>query len=123
MNTLQIFVVGLLVKATDPALLATTKKATSAAASPFVLAIERAQIKVLPDIINGAILLFVLSAANSDLVSLRSSRHEVPLELTRVSSLSQYIGTRTLYGLAAQGQAPRILMRTNRFGTWTTSLL
>lgn len=61
--------VGLIVKATDPALLATTKKATSAAASPFVLAIERAQIKVLPDIINGAILLFVLSAANSDLVS------------------------------------------------------
>ncbi|POY70900.1 hypothetical protein BMF94_6078 [Rhodotorula taiwanensis] len=98
----SIFVVGLLVKATDPALLATTKKATSAAASPFVLAIERAQIKVLPDIINGAILLFVLSAANSDL----------------------YIGTRTLYGLAAQGQAPRILMRTNRFGTpyWCTAV-
>lgn len=64
--------VGLIVKATDPALLATTKKATSAAASPFVLAIERAQIKVLPDIINAAILLFVLSAANSDLVSDKS---------------------------------------------------
>ncbi|GAA5873504.1 hypothetical protein JCM3774_002435 [Rhodotorula dairenensis] len=90
----SIFVVGLIVKATDPALLATTKKATSAAASPFVLAIERAGIKVLPDIINGAILLFVLSAANSDL----------------------YIGTRTLYGLAAQGQAPGVLMRTNRWG-------
>ncbi|TKA56660.1 hypothetical protein B0A53_01855 [Rhodotorula sp. CCFEE 5036] len=90
----SIFVVGLIVKATDPALLATTKKATSAAASPFVLAIERAQIKVLPDIINAAILLFVLSAANSDL----------------------YIGTRTLYGLADQGQAPRFLLRVNRMG-------
>ncbi|GAA5824668.1 hypothetical protein JCM3770_005625 [Rhodotorula araucariae] len=91
----SVFVVGLIVKATDPDLIAVTKKGTSAAASPFVLAIERAQIRILPSIINGAILLFVLSAANSDL----------------------YIGTRTLYGLAAQGQAPRIFMRVNRFGT------
>lgn len=91
----SVFVVGLILKATDPGLIAVTKKRTSAAASPFVLAIERAEIRVLPDIINGAILLFVLSAANSDL----------------------YIGTRTLYALAAQGQAPRIFMRVNRFGT------
>jgi len=49
----------------------------------------------LPDIINGAILLFVLSAANSDL----------------------YIGSRTLYALAAEGQAPKFFMRTNRFHT------
>ncbi|GAA6017552.1 hypothetical protein JCM10207_001204 [Rhodosporidiobolus poonsookiae] len=91
----SIFVVGLIVKATDPALIAANKKGTSAAASPFVLAIERAQIKVLPDIINACILLFVLSAANSDL----------------------YIGSRTLYALAAEGHAPRFFMRTNRFGT------
>lgn len=64
----SVFVVGLILKATDPGLIAVTKKRTSAAASPFVLAIERAEIRVLPDIINGAILLFVLSAANSDLV-------------------------------------------------------
>jgi len=32
-------------------------------------------------------------------------------------SPAQYIGTRTLYALAAQGQAPRIFMRVNRFGT------
>jgi amino acid transporter len=63
----SIFVVGLLVKATDPELIASTKASTSAAASPFVLAIQRANISVLPDIINGCILLFVLSAANSDL--------------------------------------------------------
>ncbi|GAA5913819.1 uncharacterized protein JCM6883_004006 [Sporobolomyces salmoneus] len=97
----SIFVVGLLVKATDPELLAATKKSTSAAASPFVLAIQRANIKILPDIINGAILLFVLSAANSDL----------------------YIGSRTLYALAAEGQAPRFFMRTNRWHTPYYSLL
>ncbi|BGP41989.1 amino acid transporter [Rhodotorula kratochvilovae] len=74
----SVFVVGLIVKATDPDLIAVTKK-----------------IRILPGIINGAILLFVLSAANSDL----------------------YIGTRTLYALAAQGQAPRFFMRVNRFGT------
>ncbi|GAA5906463.1 hypothetical protein JCM8208_004668 [Rhodotorula glutinis] len=97
----SVFVVGLILKANDPGLIAVTKKKTSAAASPFVLAIERAEIRVLPDIINAALLLFVLSAANSDL----------------------YIGTRTLYALAAQGQAPRFFMRVNRYGTpyWATA--
>ncbi|GAA6061863.1 hypothetical protein JCM10212_001296 [Sporobolomyces blumeae] len=97
----SIFVVGLIVKANDPELIAATKRSTSAAASPFVLAIQRGGIKVLPDIINGAILLFVLSAANSDL----------------------YIGSRTLYALAAEGQAPRIFMRVNRFKTPYWSLI
>ncbi|GAA5950994.1 hypothetical protein JCM21900_004122 [Sporobolomyces salmonicolor] len=96
----SIFVVGLIIKANDPGLLAANKKSTGAAASPFVLAIERANIKILPDIINAAILLFCMSAANSDL----------------------YIGTRTLYALAAQGQAPRIFMRTNRHGMPYVSL-
>lgn len=51
-------------------------------------------IKVLNHIINAAILLFVMSAANSDL----------------------YIGSRTLYGLAAEGKAPKIFARVNRLG-------
>ncbi|GAA5825401.1 hypothetical protein JCM11251_006968 [Rhodosporidiobolus azoricus] len=91
----SIFIVGLIVRADDPDLAAAVKQTTSAAASPFVLAIQRAEIKALPDILNACILCFVLSAANSDL----------------------YIGTRTLYALAAEGQAPRFFMRTNRFGT------
>jgi len=45
-------------------------------------------------VINAAILIFVLSAANSDL----------------------YIGSRTLYGLAVEGNAPRIFKRVNRLG-------
>ncbi|BGP18227.1 amino acid transporter [Rhodosporidiobolus nylandii] len=70
----SVFVVGLIVKATDPDLLAATKKGTSAAASPFVLAIQRANIKALPDIINACILMFVLSAANSFLAVDSGSR-------------------------------------------------
>ena len=58
------------------------------------LATTLAGIKVLNHIINAAILLFVLSAANSDL----------------------YIGTRTVYGLAVQGQAPKIFAKVNRMG-------
>jgi amino acid transporter len=51
-------------------------------------------IKTLDHIINASILIFVMSAANSDL----------------------YIGSRTLYGLAVEGKAPRIFMRVNRMG-------
>lgn len=60
-----------------------------------------AGIKVLNHIINACILIFVLSAANSDL----------------------YIGTRTLYGLAVQGQAPKIFARVNRMGVPYPSLI
>lgn len=62
--------------------------------SSVSLATTLVGIKVLNHIINAAILLFVLSAANSDL----------------------YIGSRTLYGLAAEGKAPRIFARVNRLG-------
>ncbi|KAK4045964.1 amino acid transporter [Microbotryomycetes sp. JL201] len=89
------FCLGLIVKANDPELLRSLKESTGAAASPFVLAIRRANIRVLPDILNASILLFVLSAANSDL----------------------YIGSRTLYALAAENHVPRIFMRTNSRGT------
>lgn len=65
-----------------------------AAASPFVVATTLVGIKTLNHVINGAILVFVMSAANSDL----------------------YIGSRTLYGLAIEGKAPRVFRRVNRLG-------
>lgn len=55
---------------------------------------------MLNHIINACILIFVLSAANSDL----------------------YIGTRTLYGLAVQGQAPKIFARVTKGGVPYPSL-
>lgn len=67
---------------------------SSASASPFVVAIQIAGIPTLPGFLNGCILLFVFSASNSDL----------------------YIGTRTLYGLAVDGKAPRIFAKTDKRG-------
>lgn len=52
-------------------------------------------------VINAAILIFVLSAANSDL----------------------YTGSRTLYALAIEGKAPRIFRRVNRMGVPWPALL
>lgn len=86
--------VGMVVPSNAPELLSANKKGTSAAASPFVVAIVRAKIRVLPDIINAAILIFCISAANSD----------------------QYIAARTLYGLAIDGKAPRIFRRVDKRG-------
>lgn len=67
---------------------------TTAAASPFVVAIIIAGIPALPAILNSAILIFVFSAANSDL----------------------YIASRTLFGLAHEGKAPAIFRWTDHRG-------
>ncbi|CAG8884716.1 unnamed protein product [Penicillium nalgiovense] len=94
----SVLLVGTLVPYNSPKLLFAlsddNKKKGSAAASPFVVAIELAAIPILPHILNACILLFVFSAANSDL----------------------YIATRTIYGLAREGKAPKIFARTDRRG-------
>ena len=65
-----------------------------ASASPFVIAIEQAGIKVLPSIFNGVILCAVLSVGNSTV----------------------YGASRTLCALAECGQAPKILAYIDRKG-------
>ena len=97
---LSVLLLGMIVPYNSPELLTATSKSSSAAASPFVVAIKLAGIKVLPGFINGCILLFVFSASNSDL----------------------YIASRTIYGLASTGKAPRILARTNSRGVPVYSL-
>ncbi|KAI0797635.1 dicarbixylic amino acid permease [Abortiporus biennis] len=97
-----VFVIGLVVPSTDQNLFTATKAKAGAAASPFVVATTLVGIKTLNHIINACILLFVLSAANSDL----------------------YIGSRTLYGLAAEGKAPKIFARVNKLGVpWPALIL
>ncbi|KAM5465975.1 amino acid transporter [Microsporum audouinii] len=91
---LSILFLGMVVPYNHPDLLFANKSSNSASASPFVVAIQIAGIKILPSIFNACILVFVFSAANSDL----------------------YIATRTIYGLAREGKAPAILARTNRSG-------
>lgn len=81
---LGILITGMLVPYNDPSLLST---AGTAAASPYVIAITRSGIKVLPHIINACIFTSAFSAGNSFLFS----------------------SSRVLYGLALRGQAPRIM--------------
>jgi len=87
-----VFCVGLTVPSRDQTLFTATQQKVGAAASPFVVAAKLVGIKTLPGIINACILIFVLSAANSDL----------------------YIGSRTLYALALEGKAPAIFKKVNR---------
>ncbi|WVQ82813.1 hypothetical protein IAT38_004945 [Cryptococcus sp. DSM 104549] len=93
---LSTLLVGMIVDSSSPLLAQAAKKGTSggASASPFVVAIESAGIKVLPAIINACILIFTISAANSD----------------------QYIASRTLYGMAKDGNAPRIFTKCTKRG-------
>ncbi|KAF1999006.1 hypothetical protein P154DRAFT_437984 [Amniculicola lignicola CBS 123094] len=99
---LSILFLGMLVPYNSTQLaFATSKKAgTRASASPFVVAIRLAGIKHLPGILNACILVFTFSASNSDL----------------------YIASRTIYGLAEQGHAPRFLKYTDKRGVPVTAL-
>ncbi|KAK3334533.1 amino acid permease/ SLC12A domain-containing protein [Neurospora tetraspora] len=87
-----ILVLGMAVKYTDP-LLGSVKK-TSGLASPFVIAAKNAGINKLDDAVNGLLLIFTISAANSDI----------------------YLASRTLWALAKDGQAPAIMNKTNKRG-------
>ncbi|KAI7624622.1 dicarboxylic amino acid permease [Hortaea werneckii] len=96
----SVFLVGMLVPYDSDRLAWATKQSSSAAASPFVVAIQLAGIKVLPGFLNACILIFVFSAANSDL----------------------YIASRTIHGLALKRQAPRFLAITDKRGVPFVSL-
>ncbi|TFK91621.1 amino acid permease [Polyporus arcularius HHB13444] len=92
-----VFIIGLLVPSNDKRL---NIADGTAAASPFVIAIDNAGIKVLPSIINAAILTSAWSAANSDL----------------------YCSSRALYGLALNGNAPSIFLKLTPHGLPWVSL-
>ncbi|KAJ3493584.1 hypothetical protein NLG97_g4643 [Lecanicillium saksenae] len=86
-----IFCVGLVVRSDDKAL---TARSGDAGASPFAIAAINAGIKAVPSIINAVVVTSAWSAGNSAML----------------------VGTRTLYGLALEGHAPKFFTRTNRFG-------
>lgn len=85
------FIIGLLVpsNATDLNLATST-----AAKSPFVIAIKTAGIKGLPSVINAALLTSAWSAASSDL----------------------YTSSRAIYGLSLAGNAPKFFSYTTKRG-------
>jgi amino acid transporter len=82
--------IGILVRSDDPHLL----HGTGAARSPWVIGIQNAGIPVLPNIINAVILTSASSSANAFL----------------------YTGSRYLFAMAQQGQAPRFLLKCNKGG-------
>ncbi|KAI8186722.1 Dicarboxylic amino acid permease [Colletotrichum sp. SAR 10_86] len=97
---ISVFLLGLVVPYNSQDLAFAAGAKTSAAASPFVVAIKIAKIKGLDHVINGCLVVFVFSAANSDI----------------------YISSRTLYGIAIDGKAPRIFTRTTKAGVPFVSL-
>ncbi|KAF2200658.1 dicarboxylic amino acid permease [Delitschia confertaspora ATCC 74209] len=96
----SVLLLGMLVPYNDGDLIFATKQGTKASASPFVVAIKNAGIEKLPGILNGCILLFTFSASNSDL----------------------YIASRTIYGLAVDGNAPKIFAYTDKRGVPVAAL-
>jgi len=98
--------IGVTVPSTDQRLIS---DAPGAKHSPWVIAIDKAGIKVLPSIINAVILTSAASSANSFL----------------------YVGARYLFSLAQIGQAPKFLLWCTKKGvpvwcvliTWAISML
>lgn len=89
---LTLLLVGFLVRYDDPRLEGTSS--SDARASPFVIAISNAGIKVLPSIFNAVILVSVLSVGNS----------------------AVFATSRTLTALASYRQAPQIFAYVDREG-------
>ncbi|KAL8854609.1 MAG: hypothetical protein Q9221_000644 [Calogaya cf. arnoldii] len=68
--------------------------APGAAASPYVISMNRLRIRVLPDIVNALVLSAAFSAGNSYV----------------------YCASRSLFGLALEGRAPKVLTKCTRNG-------
>ncbi|CAB91572.1 plasma membrane amino acid transmembrane transporter Aat1 [Schizosaccharomyces pombe] len=86
----SLILIGLLISPDDPKLMGNG----SASVSPFVLAIQEANIKGLPSVFNAVIIISVISVTNS----------------------STYTAGRTLHGMANLKQAPAFFKYTDRLG-------
>ncbi|KAH6678637.1 amino acid transporter-like protein [Halenospora varia] len=87
--------VGILVPFDDAELKAAFKNGLpGAAASPYVVAMDRLKIRILPDIVNSMVLASAFSAGNSYV----------------------YCASRSLFGLALEGKAPKILTKCTKSG-------
>lgn len=87
--------VGILTPHNDPGMKAAfSGGAPGAAASPYVAAMKRLEIPILPHIVNALVLLSAFSAGNSFL----------------------YCASRSLYGLALEGKAPAFMRKCTKAG-------
>ena len=87
--------IGVVVPYSDPDLLQAISNARpGAGASPYVIAMQHLHIRILPHIVNALILTAVFSAGNGYV----------------------YCASRTLFGLALEGKAPKFLTRCTASG-------
>jgi yeast amino acid transporter len=87
--------IGIVVPYNDPDLAdALSNARPGAGASPYVIAMQRMNIPVLPHIFNALLLTSIFSAGNSYV----------------------FCASRTLYGLALEGKVPRLFARCTRTG-------
>lgn len=87
--------VGIVCSANDPSLTAAINEARpGAGSSPYVIAMNNLRIRVLPDIVNITLITAAFSAGNA----------------------YTYCSSRTLYGMALDGYAPKIFTRCNKQG-------
>lgn len=86
-----IIIVGMLISSADERL---SGDGSTVAQSPFVIAAGDAGIKAIPSIVNAVCLTSAWSASNQSMLT----------------------GTRALYGLAIKGHAPKIFLRTTKWG-------
>lgn len=86
-----VLIVGMLVSSGDKRL---GNDSGTAATSPFVIAASDAGIKAIPSVVNAVCLTSAWSASNQSMLA----------------------GTRTLYGLAIKGHAPKIFLKTTSWG-------
>lgn len=87
---------GIVVAYNDPTLVAVNSSSggSTAAASPYVIAMSNLGISVLPDIVNALLVTTVFSAGNT----------------------YTYCATRSLYGLSIEGRAPRFFQKCTKGG-------
>ena len=95
---LSLFLIGLLVPYNDSKLTSIT---TYVSQSPFIISIQNSGIPFLDSLFNGAILITIISAGNSNV----------------------YVGSRILYGLAKNGSAPKFFKKTTKTGVPYVSVL
>ncbi|KAI9150800.1 amino acid permease AGP2 [Paramyrothecium foliicola] len=97
--------VGIVIPYNDPTLLSIlagdSGGAGTAAASPYVIAMNNLGISVLPHVTNALLVTSIFSAGNA----------------------YTYCGTRSLYGLALDGRAPKFLTKTTKSGVPIACLL
>ena len=91
------FVISCVIPYTDTRLL---NSANTVSLSPFTLLFAHIGLSHAASLMNGVILVAVLSACNADL----------------------YSATRILWHMSKEGNAPKVFRRTNRFGVPTTAL-